>query len=390
MRTALWLAACDNRPAGIKYGRESLKFLQLPLLVSVAWALLPLNVYAQKPIQSQIEWKTECIGHYLVSTPGDVEIALMPVKALTAPRSADIPAYFSDGIRADYATLPFPITQRASPEDFDSVRIKAAKNIEKSIKELADSPIPEERAEAKLVRPIHLDMPSIFGWDYGKSASIYLYRDGRIFQYADELASVQQFLKTLHSRDLYEVPTGKGQCIPYGFVAEERERRTIAVTLRLIEHPDVTIHLAETAPWRKSQDCIGNCRQVMTSKDQITIFWEYEYARLTHRTTLLGFPRFRDAKLAGQKGLETFVEILRPDDPKDYRYDDGDDSNNQVDYGYLAYAVGDREAEADPDARDLMLYVIRNARQSQGKPPVSRDELKAMAEAIAASVRRRH
>lgn len=73
--------------------------------------------------------------------------------------------------------------------------------------------------------------------------------------------------------------------------------------------------------------------------------------------------------------MQTFVQFERKDGTQDY--------------GYLAVAPGDPEAKED--APDLMLYVIRDAKNAKAKgiEPVSKEALLEMAQTIAASVKRR-
>ena len=64
-------------------------------------------------------------------------------------------------------------------------------------------------------------------------------------------------------------------------------------------------------------------------------------------------------------------------------------TDDTIDYGYLAVVRGDPQAKVDTP--DLMLYVIRDAKNAvaKGKKPIDKDEVLKMAEAIAASVKHR-
>ena len=83
-----------------------------------------------------------------------------------------------------------------------------------------------------------------------------------------------------------------------------------------------------------------------------------------------------DKLMDGRKGVATLVEMLRLD-------------GVTTDFGYLAVVRGDPDAKQD--APDLMLYVIRDAKNatSKGKQPIEKEEFFKMARAIAASVKHR-
>jgi hypothetical protein len=86
-------------------------------------------------------------------------------------------------------------------------------------------------------------------------------------------------------------------------------------------------------------------------------------------------PSTRPVKLAGYSGLASFMQLARED--------------GSVDYGYLAIVRGDPDAKEDTP--DLMLYIIRNAdrARAKGQEPIGKQAFIEMAEAIAASVKRR-
>lgn len=103
-------------------------------------------------------------------------------------------------------------------------------------------------------------------------------------------------------------------------------------------------------------------------------FWTQRYQ---DRTTLkLLSEKTTDNLMDGRKGVATVVELKRKDDIT-------------VDYGYLAVVRGDPEAKQDTP--DLMLYVIRDAKNpiDKGKQPMDKEELIKMTQTIADSVRRR-
>ena len=85
------------------------------------------------------------------------------------------------------------------------------------------------------------------------------------------------------------------------------------------------------------------------------------YQKFT-KLTEADFWGYRSIKMGGQAGKGMFVTIHRYDDSKDY--------------GYIAVT----------ESPSQMLYVIRTAARAKGEP-VSKDELKDIAEKIMASVK---
>jgi hypothetical protein len=84
-------------------------------------------------------------------------------------------------------------------------------------------------------------------------------------------------------------------------------------------------------------------------------------------------PKFNPVKLDGRDGIFSFARIVH------------EESNNE-DFAYVAYVNNDTKAATDSPG--LMLYVLRNSARAKGTP-VTKSELKDMAEKIAASIKRR-
>ena len=144
--------------------------------------------------------------------------------------------------------------------------------------------------------------------------------------------------------------------------------RDIAVTYRLRDHPDVTVLLKDATAASAPN------KEVLTAKYRTNDFWA-QYGGGTTDFKSAWSPVARDVNLAGQSGMQTFVQFVRKDGTQDF--------------GYLAVAPGDPDAKEDTP--DLMLYVIRDAKNAKAKgiEPVSKEALLEMAQTIAASVRRR-
>jgi hypothetical protein len=161
-------------------------------------------------------------------------------------------------------------------------------------------------------------------------------------------------------------------CIPYGFIQDDgREARGIAAAYRLVEHPDVTILLQDSSAASRSPSQRDAAK---AAQYRIEDFWTQYSAGMTGLASNWS-PAYRRTKLVDQPGLVSFVRFSRSPDVEDY--------------GFLAVAPGDREA--NEDAPDLMIYVIRTAEnaRSKGIEPMAKEEFLQLAEGVAASIKRR-
>ena len=79
----------------------------------------------------------------------------------------------------------------------------------------------------------------------------YLFRDKKIYYWSangsDEtspqnLQLLELFKTNFRTRSAFDTPQQNGICIPYGFIADDgKQPRHVAVSMRLKEHPDVTV-----------------------------------------------------------------------------------------------------------------------------------------------------
>ncbi|MDB5802375.1 MAG: hypothetical protein JWL63_3314 [Rhodocyclales bacterium] len=182
------------------------------------------------------------------------------------------------------------------------------------------------------------------------------------------------FVSGIASRPFGTVPHIPGVCLPYIFIGDdETPGRSISATYRLKDHPDITIWLEDSNAARIGP---GQNPEKFTPVSQSDFFWTQRYGSGVRKSvrSIWAIP-YRNIDFAGQKGVESFVRIIRGDDAEDF--------------GYLAVVRGDPDAKKDTP--DLMLYVIRDAKNSTAKgiEPVSKDAFLEIAQTIAASVKRR-
>lgn len=184
----------------------------------------------------------------------------------------------------------------------------------------------------------------------------------------------QTLIAGLRPRHIFDVPKDPCVCLPYLFVKNETGRH-IGMTYRLKAHPDITVWLEDA-----SAVTIGPHMNPakFTAKGKAAFFWEQHQQILQGIKSLWSFNQaFKDTTLAGQKGVKTFVELIR------------EDKEQTKDYGYLVSVRGNPEAK--DDTLDLMLYVIQDSINAtkRGIKPLGKGEFLNMAETIAASVKRR-
>lgn len=221
-----------------------------------------------------------------------------------------------------------------------------------------------------------------FIWEYRSGRDVFLWRGGHTFLYREHGGMpvqkindrVKYVLENLRARNTFEVPKGEGMCIQGGFLpAVENPGYAIGVTYRLKEHPEVEIFF-------KAITAAANDRvrgELRVPEKEVRFFWEANYGADDKQHKLIhlhvpGVVQFPNVTIGGYKGKSSFIELTHSDD--------------SIDYGYMAYVIGDPDGEHIPPA--LMLYVIRTASRATGEP-LSKDQIKEIAERIAASVRRR-
>ena len=320
-------------------------------------------------------WKTECVGRYQVSVPGEVEVALERVTRSQNGNPNKI--RFDDDTIAHYSSGYTVYPYMDSKESLEFINI-VKKMHDKNRAERSEETQTSINAKYAYWMSFKDDLNKRdFAWVQPGFYTLYIYRDGHFFNFGDNfdksdspakdtqqsIAAVNTTLKTFRPRALYELPKQPGVCIPYGFIADDgKADRSVAVTMRLKNHPDVEVFFHD-----KSGDLSSGSNE---PKDNIEYFWTMMYrdfAKLLEADSR----KYYKVKMGAQDGTAMFVTITRHDGSKDY--------------GYIAIVKGDPTAATDTPSQ--MLYVIRTAKRAKGKP-VSKDELKDIAERITVSVKR--
>jgi hypothetical protein len=322
----------------------------------------PLAAIAQNSIALT---RTECVGRYELALPGAVEVALSTSASLHG--GVKDPIRFSDGQRAPHSRFiydgGFVITGEVTP-DFYEGYVAPFKKL------AADADSRDTNGFASY--PIGL--AGATAWIGRNSLGFVVYQGGRIYSYTDranpDLTDAKRHFDkvsgNISSRALYEIPTARGVCLPYAFIADSDQdsNRQIGVTFRLIDHPDVTVFLLDA----KAQSTDPK----LTSRQKNDFVWGYDYG-IGRQIKLHGVMPYHSVTLDGREGIATSATITR---------DDG-----ATDFGYLAIVQGDSNAPIDTP--DLLLLVERTATNAGGKPPVSAGEIDEIGNAISASIKRR-
>jgi hypothetical protein len=347
-----------------------------------------------KPEPVPDDWKTECIGYFNISVPGEVDIAMAGIGPEGEIKSP-VFSYFRQPMLLGLAHGGgFQVTGKVPYDFFIN---KKNSDIEKQDKRLI-----EQAKTGGSLKSYDNSRDDFFSKTFADSEdtwiSSYQWADGRMylhevttvynkFSKARLKAHASEFSEQFRPRKLYEIPQEPGYCIPYGFVKNEipQHPRKMALSMVLKDHPDVTIELREWGIPLHS-------REPDSAKDSIKEFWGIDgYAE---RTKVLGFPRYPAVEMGGQKGRSVFVEITLPEECgyESFPWRDATPpivcKPSVTDYGYMAYVTG--EPSVKEDKPNLTLVVSTDSQYGpNGKPTISKDELRKMAETIAASVKRR-
>uniref|UniRef100_Q47J25 Phospholipase D/Transphosphatidylase n=1 Tax=Dechloromonas aromatica (strain RCB) TaxID=159087 RepID=Q47J25_DECAR len=192
-------------------------------------------------------------------------------------------------------------------------------------------------------------------------------------------ALLQSIAAGLRPRQLFDVPSEPGLCLPYVFVPDNgQEKHAIAMTYRLKEHPDITINLkSETA--EPTPEPGGDIRpDAVTNDFRTDLYWGAKVtpSRVKSARSIFHAPARRSLQLDGRPGQETFLAVVRK-------------NATEEDYIYLAVARGNPDTpEAAPDIRFFVEQERENAIK-RGIKPLTQDEVLKLARQIAASVGQR-
>ncbi|HCL5281121.1 TPA: hypothetical protein N2G40_004469 [Salmonella enterica] len=351
--------------------------------------LLLLLLYSCVSYADDTTWKNECVGYYQLQLPGNLEVGLYPAERINT-RDSSISAIFGNfheygyqgkNVEGDYSGFFYGkyrfLVSRNDVTDLNAYQ----KDVEKLL---------SDNYHKYSIKNYNADS---FFLSYNKSSSLYFKRDNRLYQIMKRLDDVYlptaeeylntesgrlSFLSRFQTRDLYEIPSGQGFCLPYGFIANDSgsEERNMAVTYRMKEHPDVMI-LFQDASYQLlnmiPRDSELNPIKSYDAKDYAKWMWNNIYMLYPEQKRKLRSPGWFSVTMDGRKGSGSFLEVTRKDGNKDY--------------GYLAFVRADpKNSTKEPD---LQVFITSRSDLAEGHPQISPDELKALAEHIVSSVKHR-
>ncbi|MCE0828762.1 hypothetical protein LVQ78_22415 [Buttiauxella sp. A2-C2_NF] len=372
------------------------------------------------------EWKNECVGYYQLQLPAGLEVALYPIEDFVnpdkRPESAngikvqlygvpeitfrknydlkDIDAVQAQFTEFYYGNYELGIsTEGKEPIDWSAYRKReegdrdfaafVAREYELRDLRLFDEPLTPEAEFKRKHGYLTKEYPDAFSIYTNRTYSVFINKDNRLYhfwkeskkdtsdksptaekQLRDNEPEVLSLLNRFRARKLYEVPTEQGFCLPYGFIVGDsgHEKRNMAVTYRLKDHPEVSIFFQDSGtnpgPGKQRPD------DKKSAKDYVTYLWNVEYGHSFRDIKLFG-KGFSSPTIDNRKGTAAFAKFTR--------------YGKEVDYGYVAYV----KSGVDDNEPGLLFYVIRDSRQAKNQPSMDKDELEKLAEHIVSSVKRR-
>lgn len=346
------------------------------VLVTISIVAFGFDVNAQS--DSSEEWQTDCVGRMQLSFPGEIVVASTSLDDLKRKSRERIPA-FPDGEPAPWTTLIYG----GSIEVIHGMSSDAIENYMDQRLAIRDQFRADATKTKKVGKPSEPFRDLFLQGQHGVAFEaqgrklLFLHVGDSVFSWEGYTGVLEQqaehdylaVLNGIRARKLMTSPKEEGVCIPYGIIRDNGSmRRAIRLTYRLTRHPDITILLQDASAATHPN------KEVLTAKYRTNDFWgQYSGGKKEFKSAW--WPVARDVTLAGQKGMQTFVQFIRED-------------GNQ-DYGYLAVAPGDPNSKED--VPDLMLYVMREAKNAiaKGIEPMDKGAFIEMAKAIAASVKRR-
>ncbi len=335
--------------------------------------------------ETESSWPRECVGRAELQLPGESDFAAYSFRNFRAQIDARYPgipqAEFADGEIAGYSALSsydgsLYVSHDLTKVQLDSLRDDAIR-IRAEVDERAKRSAGTQRQIAKApASPSTSKVERIVWGIRGYGALVLLDRHVLLWRSAGDLDASADAFNALNSqlttRTIFSIPWASGVCLPYAFVADSGETpRSVRMTYRPRVNPDIQIMFKDaTAAVHEP-----GIRTRNNEPEPATVSFWSQLLTQAKEVKPLWTPSTRSVKLAGYTGLASFVQLTRED--------------NTIDHGYLAIVRGDPRAKEDTP--DLMLYIVQDSKQAKakGKEPMTKDAFIAMAERVAASVRRR-
>jgi hypothetical protein len=367
-------------------------------MMGIGFGALLLQACSAEPQPTPDGWKSDCVGRLQIGLPGEADVAARTLAGWAiASRGGpgNIPLRFPDEQLSFWGARGLEITHPLELKALDELFASEVWTPDVFKKHVKGSSFPFDR---KSFRTFSVQPLTGASWAFRHRLRGYFYTQVLIAKVGPHFVKFDQILhdetetdpakrnevefkkltEDLRHRPLFTVPMSPGLCYPYLFLQDgngEPRDVEIATTYRLKDHPDLTILLAQGdipgyvpdgAPQREAAERRAN------------FFWFGRYFRNynTLESKLAGVRLYRSVKIAGRKGVESFVELTRKD--------------GTIDWGYLISSASD--FDVDNRQPGIMFYVIRNASvaKAKGKEPFGDEEsFLNLARSIAATVKTR-
>ena len=333
------------------------------------------------------EWPKECVGRLQLALPGEADQgAILGSERFRNRAQYGQPSYrFPDGGISGWSAflgmeITHPLTNEEKKLATQKLLLDKTETLVKDIKIGSGSIVWHRMIEGPSMQ--YGPSRRVMDADFLLSNGVYLSWGSGVREKA-ELPQSKALLQTiaagLRPRQLFDVPSGSGLCLPYIFIPDNgQEKHAIAMTYRLKEHPDITINLkSETA--EATPEPGGDIRpDAVTNDFRTDLYWGAKVtpSRVKSARSIFHAPARRSLQLAGRPGQETFLAVVRK-------------NATEEDYIYLAVARGNPDTpEAAPDIRFFVEQERENAIK-RGITPLTQDEVLKLARQIAASVGQR-
>lgn len=323
-------------------------------------------------------WKTECVGRMQLSLPGEVDVAADTLASWHKYSSPRVGRFADEQVAgwSSYSVLgQIQVSHAWTEAELDSFMQDSQRSREK----FRPGGSVQKTTGAKPYRELNVEPQKGIAWDFDSTRYAIFRIGSHAFSWTSGTSPgatvsglddrYSTIVNGLRSRSTFTNPLEPGLCMPYTFIRDDgNTSRQIGSTYRLREHPDVTVYL------RDAVAASNQNKEVLTAKYRTNDFWA-QYGSGTTDFKSVWSANSKEVELGGQTGMQTFVQFVRKDGTRDF--------------GYLAVAPGDPQAKEDTP--DLMLYVVRDAKNAKAKgiEPISQEALIKMAQSIAGSVKRR-
>ncbi|EGT0655240.1 hypothetical protein JAG29_003930 [Citrobacter freundii] len=345
--------------------------------------------YSLTGIAKNITWRDECIGYYQLQIPDNLDVGIYPSNR-TYTKDLAMSSIFTEQKKSPGKTKI--VKGRYSNFYYKKYKILISENGFFNIESYKEKVI-KKIAEQGDVFHIKKYSSDAFFISHEESHSLYIQAGHRLYQfmkgnndlfrlgdngYLSNESGVLSLLNNFQARALYDVPTERGFCLPYGFISHDsgKEDRNIIVSYRMLAHPDVMIVFQDASfqlPYMVPRNNDLSTVKDYDAKDYAKWLWNHIYMLYPNQERKLLWPRWFTVKMDGRKGVGSFLEVTK--------------ENGENDYGYLAFVRGNPNNLIEEP--DLQVFVSSVSDIAEGHPRMTPDELKALAEHIVNSVKHR-